>query len=160
MKFIASFIVTLVLITGCTGINTTPVNVSNLELLDYGLLNISVKNQIDMATTATGKHNVTVGVEFYETTNEIEAIKNKTFGIKYKITGTPVGEIANFTFKVTHPPINGKTESKVKIKGKIGSWRADFYTFDEDYELVAGEWKMQILEQSSTLLEQIFNVKI
>jgi len=154
--FFASIILML---SSCASMQSTPIQINNLQLLDYGLLNISGKKTIDKSTTATGKHNVVDGIEFYNKTTDIFPNLKDTFGIKYQVNGTPEGKIAKFTFKVLHPPIKGRTMSTAKVKATVGSWRADFYTFDEKYELVEGEWKMQIWDKNQMLLEKTFTVK-
>lgn len=142
----------------CAEVNSSPAQITGLRLLDYGLLHVNIKKTKDKSTTATGKHNVVESAEFYKRTSEIIAKKKTTFGVKYQVNGTQTGKIVNLTYKVLHPPIQGKTMSSVKVKGTIGSWRADFYTFEEDYELVEGNWKMQILDGNKVLLEKIFTV--
>jgi hypothetical protein len=146
-------------LSSCAGSQSAPVQITNLQLLDYGLLNINVKDTINKATTATGKHNVVDEVEFYKQTADISPQLKDTFGIKYQINGTPEGNITYLTYKVVHPSIKGRTSSSVNVKATIGSWRADFYTFDEEYELVEGEWKMQIWDKNQMLLEKTFTVK-
>jgi hypothetical protein len=146
-------------LSSCAGMQSTPIQINSLQLLDYGLLNINVKKTIDKSTTATGKHNVVDEIEFYKQTTDIFPKIKNTFGIKYQVSGTPDGKIATLTFKVIHPPIKGRTMSTAKVKATVGSWRADFYTFDEEYELVEGVWIMQIWDKNHMLLEKTFTVK-
>jgi hypothetical protein len=149
----------ILFLSSCAGVNNTPTQISDLNLLDYGLMKINVKKTIEKSTTASGKYNVTDGVEFIETTSNITAKKKTTFGIKYQVNGTPTGRKVDLTVKIIHPKIKGKTVSTAKVKGTIGSWRSTFYTFDEDYELVEGEWRIQVWFENSMLLEKAFMVR-
>ncbi len=156
---VSIFLTTIVLfLSSCAGVNSPPTQISDIKLLDYGLMKINVKETIEKSTTASGKYNVTDGVEFLERTTNITAKKKNTFGIKYQVNGTPAGRKVDLTLKVIHPKIKGKTLSSARVKGTIGSWRSSFYTFDKDYELVEGEWKMQVWFESSMLLEKTFTV--
>jgi hypothetical protein len=160
-QFLTRIILVLLFCAGISssaGAQSTPIQINNLQLLDYGLLNIHMEKAIDKSTTATGKHNVIDDIEFYKQTSDITAQIKDTFGIKYQINGFPEGTIADFTFKVIHPPINGRTMSSAQVKATVGSWRADFYTFEEEFELVEGEWTMQIWDKNRMLLEKAFTV--
>lgn len=161
-QFLTRIILVLLFCAGISssaGAQSTAIQINSLQLLDYGLLNIHIEKTINKSTTATGKHNVIDEIEFYKQTSDISAKINNTFGIKYQVNGTPEGAIANFTFKVIHPPINGRTMSSADVKATVGSWRADFYTFEEEYELVEGEWKLQIWDNNTMLLEKAFTIK-
>ena len=149
---------TIVLFTSCVTSQNNAIKITGVELLDYGLLNNNFKEKVSKANTATGQYNESSGVEFYEKTTHIIAQKGLTFGIKYRLIGEPAGNKVSLTFKIIHPPIKGKTSGHVKVTGTIDSWRSDFYSFDEEYELVEGEWIFQVYHQDNMLLEKSFTV--
>jgi hypothetical protein len=131
----------------------------SLKLLDYGLVNISALKTTAPSTPAPGQHDISDNAEFYKRTTAIPAKKQLTFGIKYQVNGTPEGKNVLLTYRVLHPQIKGTTTSTANVIGTIGAARADYYTFEEDYELAEGEWKMQIWVGTSMLLEKRFVVR-
>ena len=149
-------LVLLVAASGCVGAQINTDKVTDADLLEYGLCSINVKDTTALETTATGKYNVAKGTTFYKKTTKIPALLGSTFGIKYVVNGEPEGKEVNLKLKVTHPPIKGKTLSKATVIARLGIWRADFYTFDEPYELVTGNWTFQIYYEDKLLIDKQF----
>ena len=148
----------VVLSLSCAGIESNASQISEIRLTDYGILRLDIEKPAETPTTVPGGQSVIREAVFTEKTTSIPARKGTTFGIQYSVHGTPEGQAVELTYTVLHPPIKGQTSSSAKVKTVIGSLRADFYTFEEEYELVEGAWKMQIYDNGRLLLEQTFFV--
>lgn len=148
----------MVLSLSCAGIESNAAQISEIRLTDYGILRLDMEKAAEAPVTAPGGQNVIRNAVFTEKTTSIPARKGSTFGIQYSVHGNPEGQTVELTYMVLHPPIKGQTSSSAKVKAAIGSQRADFYTFEEEYELVEGAWKMQIHQNDKLLLEQTFFV--
>ena len=155
MKSNFTCLVILFLIIGCAGSQFGSQKIFGAETLDYGICTINLKETVSSDTTASGYYNETEGVEFTNKTTNIPAEMGISFGIKYVVNGEPEGSKVKLKLVVIHPPIKGKSKSSAMVEAKIGTWRADFYTFNESYELVEGEWIFQIYQKENLLLEEI-----
>ncbi len=109
-------------------------------------------------------NNVQSEIQIQGDCRQIQAKLGNNFGIKVLLKGTPPGEIPFLTARMTHPPISnpesGKTttvdewEAVVPLgSAEVVSWRFDF-----PWELVAGEWLLQVLDEEHVLAEQKFAV--
>lgn len=158
MKLHLTCLTMLFLVFGCAGSQVGSQNIFDAETLDYGICTINLKETVSSDTTASGGYNVTEGVVFTNKTTNIPAKKGISFGIKYVVNGEPEGSKIKLKVVAIHPPIKGRTKSSAKVDAKIGTWRADFYTFNESYELVAGEWIFKIYHNDKLLIEKAFMV--
>jgi hypothetical protein len=158
MKSHLTILAMLIFIFGCAGSQVDPKNIFGAEIIDYGICTINLKETVSSDTTASGYYNVTEGVEFTDKTTNISAAMGISFGIKYVVNGEPEGSKVKLKLVVIHPPIKGKAKSSAMVDAKIGTWRADFYTFNENYELVEGEWIFQIFYKDDLLIDKSFTV--
>ena len=158
MKLHLTCLAILFFIFGCAGSQVDPKNIYGAEILDYGICTINLKETVSSDTTASGGYNVTEGVKFTKKTTNIPAEKEISFGIKYVVNGKPEGSKVKLKVIAIHPPIKGRTKSSAMVDAKVGTWRADFYTFNENYELVEGEWIFQIYYKNNLLIEKSFTV--
>ena len=155
MRF-ALLICAVLILMSCSGLQLGPAQITGIELLEYGLFKTHDREIKNNSTTAAGKHIVSDKFELYEKTTDIIAKRGHTFGIKYQIKGTPKWKKVLLTYNVIHPPIQGKTASFLKVKRSIGKQNALTYSFNEEYELVEGNWKMQIWHENEMLIEKDF----
>ena len=158
MKSYLTCLAILFFILGCAGSQVDSQNILGAVTLDYGTCTINLKETVSSDTAASGGYNVTEGVIFTEKTSNISAEKGISFGIKYVVNGEPEGSKVKLKVVAIHPPIKGNIKSSAMVEAKIGTWRADFYTFNENYELVEGEWIFQIYHKNNLLIEKSFMV--
>ncbi len=158
MKSYITCLAMLFLILGCAGSQVDSQKIFGAEILDYGICNINLKETVSSDTTASGGYNITEGVVFISKTTNIPAEKGLSFGIKYVINGEPEGSKVTLKVVAIDPPIKGKTKSSAIVDAKIGTWRAEHYTFNESYEMVKGEWIFQIYHKEHLLIEKSFMV--
>jgi len=104
-----------------------------------------------------------------EQTERIPAKKDVYFSYQYRLSHlelkkTAQNGVINLTRILKHPPItlpdgSVKSGSEYMIKGNMRQGEVfafDGYAFNEDYELVEGEWVFQIWYKGMKLVEQKF----
>jgi hypothetical protein len=89
------------------------------------------------------------------------------FGMEFRIDGTPADQVVTLHLAVTFPPPGmrnpntGETMATTTVafpNMKIGALCLIGYGFDNAWEIVPGEWKMQILYHDRALAERTFTV--
>ena len=100
-------------------------------------------------------------------TNRIPAKIGVRFGMKFEISDVPEPDgLAQVTVIVRYPPIT-KPDGTVSVgfkrseeapvkKGKVTGWW--WYSFDHDYELVTGDWEIEIQFRGQKICSQTFKV--
>ena len=153
--------------------SATPTNESKLEndikqplgrVLQYGVYTLLRGGEvIDDPKTSTGKSLTKPVITRDRTTDRIPLIKDKYMAYQYRLSNIP-GRIVKLRRVLQHPEIklpDGRTStgSDFTIKKKLEHGEVfafDAYAFNEDYEMVAGNWKFQIWLDDSKLIEQTF----
>lgn len=120
---------------------------------------------MDDANTTTGKVVANPVIERVKTTSRIPLIKGAQMYLQYRLWPFP-NQPGYVTLRrvLKHPPMtlpDGRvtTGSDFEVKRKVSSNHVIVYTgygFDEDYELVEGEWVFQIWYGEKKLIEQKF----
>lgn len=106
-------------------------------------------------------------VMFLQRTDLIPGHLNTHFGYTFEIAGLPAGAHAQLTCVTSHPPIatpDGRVVTQhrwnfdrpVPSDGVLQSFMG--YTLEEDYEIVYGEWVMEVLLDGKRLLQKKFVV--
>lgn len=89
------------------------------------------------------------------------------FGVEFRIEGPPASDSVTLHLALTFPPEGlrnpntGNLLHSIKMAVpnlKIGALCLFGYGFDNDWEIVPGEWKEQILYHDRVLAERTFNV--
>ncbi len=86
------------------------------------------------------------------------------FGIQVQINGAPELQVAPVVTRVTHPPITNPETGKTSTVDQwdspmnIGYARFAGWHFEDEWELVPGEWRIEILYQNKVLVKQDFKV--
>ncbi|MDT8283620.1 MAG: DUF3859 domain-containing protein, partial [Gammaproteobacteria bacterium] len=139
------------------------------RVFEYGIYNAQRKGRIvGSLTTDTGKVVRQPVLEFSEATDRIPLIKGTYFAYRYRIIDLPKVEakkpIVEVRKVLIHPPMtlpDGTTSTGwdrvARARTTAGQVIAfDGYAFNEDYELVQGDWTFQIWFAGKKLLEQTF----
>jgi hypothetical protein len=158
VKWAPAILIIVIIICVFTSISYAKEKIIDATLLDYGICNATVKETTNSETTATGQYNIIENTTFTEKTETIPAKLKTSFGIKYIVNGEPQNQEVKLLVRLIHPPIKGKTKSEAEVKAKIGVERFDVYSFDEEYELVPGEWIFQIFYKKQLLVEKSFKI--
>ena len=140
--------------------------VTDVEIIDYGIMSAKVAKTIKDQTLVQGAHHSMLAGKFKKRTTEIPAQKGLKFGITYLIKGYPIGSKVKVDFTVLYPqpgltnPATGKTDnqSMLQLVKKIGRITATGYVFNQKWEMVPGKWTFQIWIEGRLLAEKNFNV--
>ena len=141
------------------------------SVFEYGIYNPQRKGRVlDSLETNTGKVVRKPVLELSETTNRIPMVKDTYFAYRYRLLDLPKEEVKKPVVELRkvliHPEMtlpNGSTSTgwdrMFRGRTSVGQVIAfDGYAFNEDYELVAGDWTFQIWFREQMLVEQKFVV--
>ena len=119
---------------------------------------------LDAPNTISGKANNVIASQLVQSTTTIKAAVGTTFGILVKLFGEPGGAVVTSHFRCIHPkltdPASGRSSETDDWESPrpIGTPRYVSYTFDRDWELVAGRWTIQVMSDGKILAEKTFEV--
>ena len=134
----------------------------------YGIFKVVTEEMKENAPkTTSGVRTVAAQAFIEEPTDKIPASMGVRFGIEYSIVGLPTNDEVVIRKVVNHPPIttpDGTTKqgytldlkSHTTKDGTVSSLTG--YGFDHAYELVPGEWKIELWYNNRKLLEKSFTV--
>ncbi|MFC1488342.1 DUF3859 domain-containing protein [Thermodesulfobacteriota bacterium] len=142
--------------------------VYGIEIFDYGIYTAVVKKEIKDKNLVGGGFSKIKQIQFIERTTKIPATQNLTFGFQYLIKGRPQGGKIKIRKTTIFPsaglknPKTGKTgyKNEVDLTAKIGEKVCEGYRFDEEWEMVPGNWTIQLWYKDRKLAEENFNVYV
>ena len=136
------------------------------RVLQYGIYErVRGGAVVESKNTTTGKALSRVTIQQLEQTNNIPVDKEVYFAYQYRLSNlSNKNAVINLKRILIHPEITlpdgtKKTGSEYMIKGKVKRGEVfafDGYAFNEDYELVEGDWIFQIWYEGRMLVEQKF----
>jgi hypothetical protein len=166
-----AFVVALIGCGHSPGKTQSPVKetVPRGSIIEYGIYKAVRKGQLqdDLATT-TGKVINRPVLELVEQTNRIPIKKDAYFAYQYRILQLPAMVLIKPWIELRrvliHPEMIRPDGSRTKgserlIRGKVDAGQVmgwDGYAFNEDYEMVEGDWIFQLWYQDNLLVEQKF----
>jgi len=100
------------------------------------------------------------------TTTTVQAESGIRFGFIYRVVGKPTGQTVQLRMVIIYPPEGVKSpqsstplqSAERQIAVRIGAIEFSGYTFDDNWELVPGPWKMQLWLGDRKLAEKEFTV--
>ena len=120
---------------------------------------------VDDPNTNTGKVIAKPVIQLVESTERIPLIKCAQMYLQYRIKPFP-DTLVNVDFKqvlrhpaMTLPDGSVSTGADIPFKGKVSANQSIGYIgygFDENYELVEGDWVFELWYQDKKMVEQIF----
>lgn len=134
------------------------------RVIQYGIYTLLRGGKvIDDSRTTTGKGLTKPVITRDRTTDRIPLVKDKYMAYQYRLSNLP-GRTVKLRRVLKHPDFNkpdGTTSSgsdftinKRLERGEVFAY--DAYAFNEDYEMVEGEWVFQIWYKDEKLIEQNF----
>ena len=139
------------------------------NIFEYGIYNTIRKGRLmGSLETNTGKVMSKPVLEFSETTDRIPMVKDTYFAYRYRVLDLPKVEAKKPAVELRkvliHPPMtlpDGSISTGWDriFKGRTSSGQViafDGYAFNEEYELVEGEWTFQIWYRDEMMVEQKF----
>ena len=140
--------------------------IDRIDVLEFGLYEAKKEDSRADPGTTTGRTNIVSSVVFYETTTRIPARRGMGFGIRYLVVGAPEGTTVpiRVVWRLPAPglrnPKSGNTyrESTSNIDVAIGTPRLRGYSLDEDWEIVTGDWTIELWSGERRLLSRTFTL--
>jgi hypothetical protein len=137
--------------------------IERIELLEYGLIAATVTSRHSAPGTASGQEGVLDQIAFTEKTTRVPARLGTRFGIRFR---PPVGQSISLEQRWHLPapglrnPQTGNVyrQTTFPIEAVIGDDGVRAYAFDEEWELVPGDWTLEIWSGQRKLLSQTFTV--
>lgn len=120
---------------------------------------------VDNPNTSTGKAIANPVIQLVKSTDRIPLIKGAQMQLQYRIWSLPdQPAYVDLRRVLKHPEMtlpdgSVSTGSDYMIKGRVSVNQVIAYTgygFDEDYEMVEGDWVFEIWHEDTRLIEQTF----
>jgi hypothetical protein len=163
--YISAVIILLSVITLCAQ-ESSALQVQGVSIVDYGLYTTEALFQGKAEDSASGVRTFVDagGVKLFRETERIPAVLSFSFGVRYIVEGVPQGAEVPITVKVLLPGIKDPDTGReyfvdewVSHK-KIGDVTYDGYVFEKEWELVPGQWTIQLYHEGNRLAETQFIV--
>ena len=149
----------LVGIAGCAQVNRP----KSVELLSFGIFGkVSPQSNLPDSGTVSESRPAAAQAVLLESTTNIPAQIGTSFGVRVRYHGRTPGAVVNCTAKCVHPkltdPSSGRTSEVEEWDASSVSGAEEYigYTLDKAWELVPGEWKLQVWVGSKLMVEKAF----
>ena len=149
------------ILTGATSYAMADQSIS-IKILDYGIAGASDTSREDNKDVISGYITSGKNITIKETTERIPATMGINFGFHYLVMSAEDKNIV-LDVKVLHPPLTNPNTQETKVSDE---WQErahclmfkgfEGWTFDNDWELVPGEWIVQIYYKGEKLVEKSF----
>lgn len=138
-----------------------------IEIIQSGLYTASIVRRDSSLGTPTGKASIVESPSFYSDTTRVPAQAGIRFGFQYRLIGSPSGREVPLraVWQIPAPgitnPVNGNVyrESTREFTATIGETQIHGYGFDQPWEIVEGEWVLEIWHEKRLLASRTFQVR-
>ena len=167
MKTLKALILVILFISPLSVLAQT-VSVQRAKIVEYGLYDIGSNTTTHVEEhTQSGTATKVRKITFKKQTKNVPGTIGTSFGFRYLVKGKPKGQKINLKIINIFPApgmTNPKTGKNFKIEKlvfthTIGTMPFATYTFDNDWEIIHGDWTMQVWYNEQKLLEITFMVK-
>ncbi len=155
----------LLSVISLTSISTANVRLDiNARIIDYGVYGKNEVTYTKKANNPMGHINVTTGVDILTPTVRVPARIGTNFGFRFELNGETGGKYIEYVRIIKTPrltnPNNGKTTEVFEdvISAPAGRILFAGYTFEYEWELVPGEYTIQVLHDNKLLAEKTFHI--
>jgi hypothetical protein len=140
--------------------------IDGADLIEFGLYESKRTGDKPDAGTPSGSTHIVAEVAFYEATNRVPARLGTRFGIRYRIVGEPAGAQVpiRVVWRLPAPGLRNPTSGNVYRESvsdfavPIGQAWMRGYGFDSNWELVPGDWTLELWSGARKLLTKTFTV--
>lgn len=149
MKIIALFCITLM---GAAALNAQDIRLDKIEVQHTGLYRADVLKDVPTAGSVTGTHHNSTNIKFYSKSRRFPLKIGQRFGFDGILAGEPKGEMVSL--KVVHifpkaglrNPQTGEVNyrEEYEVQATVGGYFLSGYALDNDWELVPGDWTLQV----------------
>jgi len=165
MKKLHRYLLGLLFCFAVPSASATDLQVRAAELVGYGIFEARDMGSSSSATSRAYRSDGVSRVRFTDYTNEIPGELGVNFGIQYVVNTTPKGRPMQVRQVIRFPEgglqvPGGRHYTESEQKGQITIGRKAFYGFgfDEPYEIIPGEWAIEIWHGSARLISKKFTV--
>ena len=138
------------------------------EILDTGLYEVVGNVETRPAPgTASGSAALHEELRLIQAGTNVKAVRGATFGFRYRLFELSDGSIPGLELRALHPAMRGpdgrisrssKVPTEVFVTG--GEGRGDVaYTLSEPFEVLRGDWELQLLYLGSVILSKKFQLQ-
>lgn len=156
------------LVGACCAASGQTVQVDRIQIDGVGITESASEKRLQDQDSASGYRIETKGVRLKDATTRIPAIFGTRFGMIYSIVGYPRDAIVSFRRVTIFPQVgllNPNTgqrtyrqESESMVQDRIGVRSYQGYYLNNEWEVVPGEWVIQIWDGNRMLAEQKFTL--
>jgi hypothetical protein len=163
-QIVRTILVVVLLLTASRFVHA---EVLDVQLVQFGTFRKTVaQGEIEAPGSVQGKAHAVQDAVLDEQGSEVRVSQGTSFGILVKFIGEPEGAIVPCTAKLLHPkftdPESGRASEVEEWPcfGTIGRDGYIGYTFDNDWELVPGQWTLQLFVGSKKKIEKTFKITL
>jgi len=138
--------------------------VTGAEIIEYGIFDtVPIGSRREPGVLSGQVHEIPIA-KLKERTAIIPALLGTNFGITIKLIGRPSGQQVNCWIRWSHPKVTNpetkESSERSEFPGRhpIGEAASTGFTFDHPWELVPGEWTVQIFWDWKLVAEKTFVV--
>ena len=151
-------------VTACHLQRTT---IDDLQVVEFGTFQkTDERGTMAASGSIEGQAHAVADAVLLEQTSDIHARRGTSFGLRVSFSGSPSGARVPIRAKCLHPkftdPATGRSSEVEEWPGTGVMGRSGYvgYTFDNDWELVPGQWTIEVSVGSTFRVEKTFNVSV
>ena len=159
-----SLLLAALVMTACYLQRTT---IDDLQVIEFGTFQkTDERGTMAASGSIQGQAHAVVDAVLLEQTSDIHAMRGTSFGLRVSFSGHPSGATMPIRAKCLHPkftdPATGRSSEVEEWPGTGAMGRSGYvgYTFDNDWELVPGQWTIEVSVGSTFRVEKTFNVSV
>jgi len=151
-------------LTACHRQRTT---IDDLRIVEFGVFQkTNERGTMAASGSIQGQAHAVADAILLEQTSDIHARQGTSFGLRVSFSGSPSRVTVPIRAKCLHPKF---TDPATRRSSEVEEWpgigvmgRSGYvgYTFDNDWELVPGQWTIEVSVGSTSRVEKTFNVSV
>lgn len=141
--------------------------IDDLQVVEFGTFQkTNERGTMAASGSIQGQAHAVADAVLLEQTSDIRARRGTSFGLRVRLSGKPSGAAVSIKAKCLHPkftdPATGRSSEVEEWPGTglIGRSVYVGYTFDNEWELVPGQWTIEVSFGSTFKVEKTFNVSV
>jgi hypothetical protein len=155
----------LVFLLGVAGVEAQGSNVV-IEIVEEGIYQAEITGRVATPNVTTGAINQVKDATLLRQTKDVPAEAGLTFGFRYRVTGSNQGDPVTLKMVTRFPPQGLRDPGRqtthfvneYKSERVVGETALRTYTFDYSWEVVTGDWTLEIWLGDQKLAERTFHV--
>lgn len=143
----------------------TDIQIRAAEIVGYGIFEASSSTRQKGFTRDSPAADGVRGVHFVDFTNDIPPELGTGFGFQYVINSVPRGAVMNVTNIIRFPgeglqAPGGRTYTVSREDRQVRIGERDFYgyAFDEEWEIIPGDWVFEVWHDDARIIRKTFTV--